>query len=109
MKPEHEVWWLALADQYEAWAEKPPRLRCGTMEIPTCFALATAPQWGFVHGTTPSGALSKLWGWGFANKIWPAGFVSERERPERRREFCLWMAETIRDYIEDGIAPWEDV
>lgn len=103
MKAEHVIWWLALADQYEEWCDSPPTLPSG-QERYTCTALENGSL-GFAPYS--AGALHGLWIHGFGDTAYPVGVRVGSDRAKRREAFCWWMAETIRDYVEEGVAPWE--
>lgn len=100
-------WWEALADQYEEWAENPPRDYLGSEEY-TCSALEDSGfGWRLPLPPNPADYLRLLWFWQYGGTLYPAGFDFDPDRPDQRFEFCWWMAETIRDYLETGRGPWE--
>lgn len=108
MKTEERVWWSALADQYEAWAENPPRDQFG-YEQHTCNALRKSECGWRRSSPSASDGLPMLWFWQYGNTEFPAGHsdFSKYNRPEKRFEFCWYIAETIRDFLEEGRGPWE--
>jgi hypothetical protein len=121
MKREHKVWWLGMADWFEAYAE------ADDARTPTCILLTDWPNaepkgFGFYREQ-----VSPNWdanaAWTHLKKVWmhwPKRDRSEMDYPcgdfelpyheveEKRREYCLWMADAIREAVEEGIYPWED-
>ena len=100
MKKEHKVWWEALADQYEEWADKPPILTRLGVEDFTCFALDD------IRGFT---GLSCEWRVsirelfklsGYSDLDYPAGDIYDDNRATKREAFCQDMADTIRENIQ---------
>lgn len=98
MKAEHKIWWEALADQYEAWAEKPPLFFSGREKY-TCFELEYVL--GFNHITfTIIEMTSLLFDFcGYADLRYPAGSIYDEDRATKREAFCQDMADTIRENI----------
>lgn len=102
------VWWEALADQYEEWAENPPRWWHGA-ERYTCSVLDhSGLGWWSGGQLSPTGAMQLLWVWQYGDTPCPAGDTRDPSRPEKRFEFCWCMSEAIREYLETGRGPWED-
>lgn len=100
-------WWEALADQYEEWAENPPRLWHGA-ERYTCSALTHSDfGWNSPRYEYSGSAMVLLWVWQYGITPNPAGYTEDEDRDERRFEFCWWQAETIREYLATGRGPWE--
>lgn len=114
------VWWSELADWYEDYAEH------GDLTKFTCPQLRYAEQLGLVENwcwTDELHMLFKYWPdelrmlfeyWPHASKVhqhYPChNFCPEFDSEEdKRKALCLWMAETIREYLEDGTMPWEAV
>jgi flavin-dependent dehydrogenase len=114
MKDEHKIWWLELADWYEKFADK------GTGRTPTCSVLTydTYADFGFSYTDCHNHAawkyLRHIWRyWGERSRIeldYPCGdfYNHGDEVAAKRKEFCYWMADTIRNAVEEGIYPWED-
>lgn len=99
------VWWEELADQYEKWANNPPRTWYGYEEY-TCERLA-GRGWGFYDTTIAAVMMGEVWCWRYGFIPNPAGSVHGPFRQSKRHEFCHWMADTIREYLETGKGPWE--
>lgn len=103
------VWWEELADRYETWAENPPRDHFPyVQECHTCDSLMDS-EFGWneaIHGH-PVYYIRLLWCWQYKDSEFPAGHTWDSDRPDRRFEFCWWMAETVRDYLEKDRGPWE--
>ncbi len=111
MKAEVREWWLALADQYEEWAENPPRMKFGSYieeriiweEIYTCCALYYGYEtWGFESRELPYDPcelLGPIWEEQYGAGSFPIGFTHKKTRPEKRFDFCWYMAERIREYL----------
>ena len=97
MRPEHKVWWEELADQYEEWADNPPTYSFGE-EMFTCVAMSGLDfGWvGPVHNY-----LKHVWREQYGLTEYPAGHTDAKNRPERRWEFCHYMAETIREALRE--------
>lgn len=106
----HELernWWEALADQFEEWAENPPRDEFMGEEF-TCSALVGSVfGWILPLQPYPADYLRLLWFWQYGYTNFPAGVDFDLDRPDQRFEFCHYMSETIRDYLETGRGPWE--
>jgi len=107
MEIEEKIWWEELADQYEEWAENPPRaVLSGSHERHTCTELVFS-DFGWGHCGTPGDCLLWVWVWQYGDTECPAGHTYDKDRDEKRFEFCHYMAEAIRDYLETGRGPWE--
>jgi len=103
MNPKHRVFWEWLADQYEEWADDPPKLcTIECYERHTCSALETIFRWCEPHAN-----LKQIWRFRYGPVNYPAGDASDVGRNNLRHEFCWWMADTIREYLETGKGPWE--
>ena len=96
---QHRTWWEELANQYEEWAEEPPRSSEGD-ERYTCNALDQS-NFGFCFQTNNADdLLLPLWVDVYGRTSFPAGCVSHKDRSEKRFDFCHHMAEAIREYLE---------
>lgn len=100
------VWWEELAEQYRLWAHSPPRDIDG-MEQYTCIALHTKGDWWGFGSALPQDCLIRLWQFQYGLTALPAGFRQTMRRPQLRKEFCTWMADTIEEWLETGKGPWE--
>jgi len=103
MNPKHRVFWEWLADQYEEWADNPPTSSAWGTEIFTCDALSVI----FMSWIEPEEDLLNIWQFRYGAMLCPAGDDTDIDRPEKRHEFCWWMADTIREYLDTGKGPWE--
>ena len=94
------IWWEALADQYEEWADD------GGTDY-TC-TLLDEGDWGWLMShDDPEDGLTDVWLHHCGETPFPAGLDDDDGRVERRADFCHWMAETIREYLDTGRGPWE--
>ena len=104
MKKEIRIWWEEVADQYEEWADEPPRYPRGN-ERYTCHVLEDvfgpldAGEWGCFHGFK-EWYIHELWIDVYPNSEIPIGTILDKDRPEKRFHFCHHMAETIREHLE---------
>ena len=101
MKKEIRVWWEEVAEQYEEWADEPPRLYVGAEnERFTCTALEEIFGGVDIGDGGKAGGIYQLWSDVYKCVVWPIGVLSDGDRPEKRFHFCHYMAETIREYLE---------
>jgi hypothetical protein len=98
MRKEVREWWLELADQYEEWADSPPRYNMGE-ERYTCVALIGSRFGWYGWDAAPCVDLMPVWYEQYGDVEYPAGFWSAVDRPEKREAFCLYMAERIREEV----------
>lgn len=116
MSPEVRTWWLTLADQYEEWAlaTKMPKTLAGLPKYTCCLLWEYDGPVGF--WSQPHVDLTPLFRsypkhCGDRRTVglrFPCGRNDEAGYRDCQIEFCWWMAETIRDYVESGVMPWED-
>ena len=109
MKAEVREWWLALADQYEEWAENPPLVtifktpsgsRVLQEEYTCCTLYLNKNTWGFrPSAPRPEDCLLNLWEEKYGTTAFPAGEIGDLDRPQKRFDFCWWMAERIREEL----------
>jgi len=102
VNPKHRVFWEWLADQYEVWADDPPKFR--GMEEHTCHWLEC--HFGFRFWANACEHLVDIWSFRYGQTMDPAGLVGDEDRDAQRHEFCWWMADTIREYLDTGKGPW---
>lgn len=108
MKREEKVWWLALADQYEEWADDPPTsiVDGEPYESYTCDRLdLDGWDWGFTNynrSEYPGDCLPAYWQPLFGSTIYPAGRTEDKDREAKRIEFCIEFAEYIRENVAGG-------
>jgi len=101
MNKKHRVFWEWLADQYEDWADDPPKI--DSSEIHTCNAIANVClDWIDLYLD-----LREIWRFRYGVVNYPAGYTKDFGRNNLRHEFCWWMADTIREYLDTGKGPWE--
>ena len=96
MRKEIRAWWEGVAEQYEEWAENPPRDLMG-YELYTCNAFR---KYFGQRGWDSRLCIRGLWIDVYNNPDYPIGLLNNEDRPEKRFHFCHHMAETIREYLE---------